>query len=161
MEGNGDIKGNSETSGEQPSGSQEQKPRGRADHLKPHWFPPGKSGNPAGGAKGRRSLSAVLNALLDGDLLAGKKLPPGKQVIDVLAEAIVKHACSGKVGYAEIAKELRDGKTPIRIAGYDGGPLQIQSSVSRLTEDELRNLEELSARCAPLESEGSQPDREG
>lgn len=54
---------------EQPD---EQHPRGRADHLKPHQFQPGQSGNPGGRPKGTVNLHSriakqLLKAIRDAD----------------------------------------------------------------------------------------------
>ena len=60
--------------------------RGRADHLKPHQFKPGRSGNPGGLPKGTVQLSArIRNKLLE-EIGGGMN---GHQLADALAAKIV------------------------------------------------------------------------
>jgi len=73
-----------------------------AEHLKPHRFEKGKSGNPGGRPKGR-SVTAALRELGDSE-------HNGKRLVDLLAERIFKEALSGKFTFAKELLERLEGK---------------------------------------------------
>jgi len=60
-------------------------------------FKPGNPGRPKG-----RSISDRLNALLEAKTFEGKKNAQGKQILDLLAEAIVKQALKGDLRFIDL-----------------------------------------------------------
>ncbi len=78
--------------------------RDPAEHLAPHRFQKGKSGNPAGRPKGR-SVTAVLRSLVE-------QQHNGKAIVELLAERILKEALSGKFTFAKEVIDRLDGKVP-------------------------------------------------
>lgn len=97
------------------------KPRGGVEHLKPHQFKPGQSGNPGGRPKG---LSAAYKLRLD-------EVEPktGKTYAELIAIAVTAEAMKGKI---EAAKELRQAT--------EGDTLNLPTrpkSAEELTDDEL------------------------
>lgn len=90
--------------------------------LKP--FQKGQTGNPNGRPKGR-SLTARLRDLLDAVELGGVAIPDGKQVADLLAEAIVKNALEGDHRFVATVLDRVEGKVvdKTEVTGKDGVPL--------------------------------------
>jgi hypothetical protein len=85
-------------------------------------FKPGQSGNPGGCPPGR-SLTARLRDLLEKGEIGGKPIKDGRQVADLLMEALLKGALKGDVRHIQEVYNRVEGKVPDRIAGPDGGPL--------------------------------------
>ena len=82
--------------------SSEKPGRSPAEHLKDHRFQKGRSGNPAGRPKGK----SVTTALRELSLTQHN----GKQLVELLAERIMKEALSGKFTFLKEALERLDGK---------------------------------------------------
>src|SRR4051812_31183344 len=88
---------------EPPSGPPEAAKRnGAADHLKPHRWKKGESGNPGGRPKGR-SVGAALRELADTE-------HNGRALVDLLAERMMREALAGKFPFAKEVLERLDGK---------------------------------------------------
>ena len=99
--------------------------KGNVDNLKP--FQPGQSGNPAGKPKGTLSLTALLRKKLN-------EVPPGEERKtrgDLLVEATIRDAENGDGQSRKLCWEYIDGKAVSRIAGADGGPLQVEVTDAR------------------------------
>ena len=82
-------------------------------------FRPGQSGNPGGRPKGR-SITARLVELLDRSELNGQPIKGGKQVGDLVAETIVKHALGGDIHFTRLLVDRIDGKLPEATGSGDG-----------------------------------------
>ncbi len=95
-------------------------------------FMPGQSGNP-GGRKPGRSLTALINDVLEGKTLGDKPLPKGRTAMEMLAEAIVSHAIKGRSQYMKELYERLYGKVPDRLIAdvanhdADGGRSRLDS----------------------------------
>lgn len=83
-------------------------------------FPPGNNANPLGRPKGR-SVTARLRDLLDQYELGGKQLPDGKQVADLIAEAILKGALKSDHFFMGMLMDRTEGKAGDSHAGDHGG----------------------------------------
>ncbi len=118
-----------ENSQEQRKEQRGERPQNR--HLKP--FPPGVSGNPGGRPKGV-SLTARLREALDE--LDGDK-PKAHKLIDVLMTVAMK---GDRQAIKDIMERV-DGKVPDRIAGHDGGPLNISLQWEHGNDDPEPDLE--------------------
>jgi hypothetical protein len=70
-------------------------------------FKKGQSGNPGGRPKGR-SLTAALRELVQQE-------HNGRQILDLIAERIVREALSGKYPFAREVLERLDGRTTERV----------------------------------------------
>lgn len=89
----------------EPEGPKENRPRpSPAAHLKGHQFQKGKSGNPAGRPRGKTITAALRELSLTEH--------NGKQLVELLAERIMKEALSGKFPFLKEALERLDGKVP-------------------------------------------------
>jgi hypothetical protein len=108
------------------------------ENLKP--FPPGVSGNPNGRPKGR-SLTARLRDLLDQYELEGERLPDGKQVADLVVEAIVKPALNGDIRHQQEILNRVDGKVPDQVE--INASLSVEAHLARLSDQELDVYEQL------------------
>jgi hypothetical protein len=82
-------------------------------------FRPGQSGNPGGRPKGR-SVTARLRDLLEKGEINGKPIKGGKQVADLVAETIVKHALAGDIAFMRLLVDRNDGKIPESAEDGDG-----------------------------------------
>jgi Family of unknown function (DUF5681) len=90
-------------------------------------FQAGNNANPNGRPRGR-SIEARLRELLERTEINGKPLPGGKQVADLVAEALLKGALKGEIRHLQELLNRIEGKVPDRhtVAGPDGGPVRIQ-----------------------------------
>ncbi len=79
--------------------------RDPAEHLVPHRFQKGQSGNPGGRPKGT-SISAKLRALLEKD-------HNGKEIGDILAERLVKEGLQGKLAHIKEILDRTEGRAPL------------------------------------------------
>ena len=107
---------------ERPGGSPERAEesadkRGPAEHLRPHRWKPGQSGNPGGRPKGE-SVTATLRRMLQQE-------HNGKTIQEILAERVIKEAISGKF---QFAKELRD-----RLEGRPAQKVEVAAAEDLLT----------------------------
>ena len=111
-------------------------PHGTPENLV--HFPPGVSGNPNGRPKGR-SITARLRELLEATELGGKPLKGGKQVADLVAEALLKNAIKGDVRHLQELINRVEGKVPDKhvVTGADGGPVEITATVREAAAMEL------------------------
>jgi hypothetical protein len=106
--------------------------RGRADHLKPHQFKPGQSGNPGGLPKGTVQLSVrIRNKLLE----AIKDSPDGIQIADAVAAKIVQ---------AMLKDPIRAERLISKFMDRDEGPVATQVELSAVftMEDMVRMVDE-------------------
>ncbi len=74
-------------------------------------FKPGNRANPGGRPRGR-SITARLRDLLEKGEINGKPIKGGKQVADLVAETILKHALAGDLGFMRLLLERNDGRVP-------------------------------------------------
>jgi len=85
-------------------------------------FKPGNPGRPKG-----RSVANRLLDLLSQSEIGGKPLPSGKQVADLVAEAILKGALKGDPRLIDVVLNRTEGKVPDKVEvsqvnkGYDVG----------------------------------------
>lgn len=70
------------------------------EHLEPHNFKPGQSGNPNGRPKGTRNRSTIVREAIEA-ILQGKD----QQVVDAMTAAIIEKAYAGDV---QAYRELMD-----------------------------------------------------
>ena len=98
------------TAEEQAGGSPGEGPaarRGPADHLRPHQWKKGQSGNPGGRPKGE-SITATLRRLLEQE-------HNGRTIQEILAEKVIKEAISGKYNFAKELLDRIDGRPAQRV----------------------------------------------
>lgn len=90
-------------------------------------FLPGQSGNPNGRPKGR-SITSRLRDILEREEINGKPLRDGKQVADLVAEALIKGARRGDIRHLQELLNRVEGKVPDKhmVTGADGGVLKIK-----------------------------------
>lgn len=93
------------------------------DGIKPHQWQPGQSGNPSGKAIGRKNYSTYLREALEEEVQAGDQKITMREL---LMKRIVKKAVEeGDARMIEMVMAYIDGKPIQRVAGEDGGPVQI------------------------------------
>jgi len=111
-------------------------PKGRADHLRPHQWKPGQSGNPKGRPKGRlisesmraRARQLVLSSprLVEVAKVAG--FTPGEMegmtIADLMAEASLLHGLKGNPAFMSIFLNRVEGKTN----GTYGGSFELPAA---------------------------------
>jgi hypothetical protein len=87
----------------------------RADHLRPHWFRKGQSGNPNGRPKRKPIEEALVGILTMPDAV-------------LVAKAIIRAAKHGNVKAFNSLADRVDGKVPqpVAVTGGNGGPLVIE-----------------------------------
>jgi hypothetical protein len=107
---------------------------GRADHLKPHQFQKGQSGNPGGRPKG----SVNLSKRIEKKLLEAIQGDDTKQLADALAAAVVKAMLSDPVKAERLIAKFMD---------RDEGPVANNVVLETVftVEDMTRRLEDLGA----------------
>jgi hypothetical protein len=76
--------------------------------LEPYQFQPGTTGNPNGRPKGR-SITARIRELLERDEINGIPIENGKQVADLIAEAVVARAASGDLAFVNLVLDRTEG----------------------------------------------------
>ena len=81
--------------------------RGPAEHLRPHRWKPGQSGNPGGRPKGE-SVTATLRRMLQQE-------HNGKTIQEILAERVIKEAISGKFQFAKELLDRLDGRPAQKV----------------------------------------------
>ncbi len=81
--------------------------RAPAEHLAPHRFQKGKSGNPGGRPKGS-SITAELRELLDNE-------HNGKRVASIVAELLLKGALKGSLPHLKEVLDRAEGKATDRV----------------------------------------------
>jgi len=123
------------------SEKQSKNKRGRADHLKPHQWEPGTSGNPGGRPSGS-SWTATLRKLGKREVpntpWAQKAIksvgldPEEATVEEVLLALCYYHAARGNVGYLRELFDRMEGPVPKKqeISGGDS-PVEITVRVDR------------------------------
>jgi hypothetical protein len=79
-----------------------------------HQFKPGQHANPRGRPPGR-SITARLRELLESRTIDGQKIQGGKQVADLVAEAIVTKAQKGDYRFCALLLERTEGRAPEQI----------------------------------------------
>lgn len=99
---------------------------------KKHQFKKGgPPGNPNGAPKG--SVIKYLRELME------QEVQPGVTGAKLLAEVARKHAAKGDFRFWQEIVNRIDGKVPDRIAGADGGPVQVTHKLSqRMQDDRMR-----------------------
>ncbi len=124
-----------------------------ADHLKPHQFKPGQSGNSNGRPRGAkdgptarmlRVLRRTAQGREAGDLKRAKLISERAQVGDVVAAVIVQKAVRGSSQHARIVMDFTEPKpTQLhQVTGADGGPIQLESAALTRLESSLARLGE-------------------
>jgi hypothetical protein len=108
-------------------------------------YKPGQSGNPGGRPKGR-SLTAIVRELLESNTIAGRPIPQGRAVAEVLADVIVKEALKGKFTFAKEVWDRTEGKLPDRVDLTSNG--KTVGTLSRLDEHDLDSLESIAEKLA-------------
>ena len=93
-------------------------PRARpnqTDHLKPHWFKPGQSGNPGGRPKETISWAHMLRLEGQKKIKSGKA--KGKTMMAEVCRKMWTLAAAGNVKAAQLVMERMEGKpvTPIDL----------------------------------------------
>jgi hypothetical protein len=123
--------------GQQPKRSL---PPGFAEHM----FKPGQSGNPTGRPKGIPSLTAILRRESLKRVSQNEKFRKIAEnlgidnveeltVGELIVVVTIAHAMLGQAPLLNSIWNRLDGKVPDRIAGHDGGPLEInQDVISRI-----------------------------
>jgi hypothetical protein len=88
--------------------------RSPAEHLKPHWFKPGESGNPGG-----RPKKPIKERLL-------QRLREDDAVLADLVEAILAKARTGDVQAFNSIRDTIEGRPvqAVESTGSDGGEIQ-------------------------------------
>ena len=88
--------------------------RSPAEHLRPHWFKPGESGNPGG-----RPKKPIKERLL-------QRLREDDAVLADLVEAILLKAKDGDVQAFNSIRDTIEGRPvqAVETTGEDGGPIQ-------------------------------------
>jgi hypothetical protein len=101
-------------------------------------FQPGQSGNPGGRPRGQ-SLTSRIREALELEEIAGKKLPRGKRVADLVVEALLKEALKGKFAHLQEVIQRTDGKVPDKVehGGVNGAAIEINTSVRQAASEEL------------------------
>lgn len=130
--------------------SENSQPKGRADHLKPHWFKPGKSGNPLGRPKRKTITEAIFDELVKEvpkEIL--DKMPHLKGVtqLEFIATVAVTKAMKGDFKFMKEIIDRVDGKVPWKaeISGPDKGPIEF--NLKALQDEELFSLERIVAKA--------------
>lgn len=102
-------------------------------------FLPGKSGNPKGRPPLDRSLTELLREILEQNEIGGKKLPDGKRVKNLVAEALVKQALKGGSRHIVEIYNRVDGKVTEKVehSGLGGGPIAVDAAVCGLSEEQV------------------------
>ena len=102
------------------------------ENVEPHKFKPGQSGNPNGRPKGAVSLVKMIREKL-------VEVPPGqkKSYAEGLIDATLRDAIQKDGQSRKLCWEYVDGKAISRIAGAEGGPLQVEVEV---TDEQSRNF---------------------
>lgn len=94
----------------------------KADHLKPHWWKPGESGNPKGKTPNKKVVSEwireILSEIPDNQL---ENMTRG----ELLARAIVNKAMQGDMRAVEIALDRGEGKVMLPIGGDRDSPIYL------------------------------------
>jgi hypothetical protein len=124
-------------------------------------FGPGNRASVGHGRPPGSSIRGHLQALAGETQINGVKIPGGATVAKKVAEVIAREALKGHFRFCKEFVENVDGKVPDRIAGHDGGPLVIDNVFSQLSDDELADLENISARCTGGGSNGVPPQGPG
>jgi uncharacterized membrane protein (UPF0182 family) len=107
--------------------TQKQTKKSPAEHLRPHWFKPGQSGNPGGRPKGT-SLTDRLRALVE----EGEK---GKTA-DAICKAAVEAAKSGDFRFFQEILNRLDGKVPDKLASQGQVEVIIRHQDATPTDDD-------------------------
>ena len=86
----------------------------KADHLKPHWFKPGQSGNPGGKTPNKKVVSEWIREVLS-------EIPDNQGMTrgELLARAIISRATQGDMRAVEIALDRGEGKVTIPIGDHE------------------------------------------
>ena len=122
-------------------------------------FKPGQSGNPGGRPKGR-SLTARLRELLEKGEINGKPIPGGRQVADLVVEAMVKGAIKGNSKLIVEVLDRNDGKVPEKHEhmGPDGGPMAFDGTVLTFSSAEIEAWQrQQKERLASVRQPGGDP----
>jgi len=127
----------------QSKGDPEDLPRdakGRFQHGAGRWKP-GQSGNPAGRPK-HKTLTEELMKTLDKPASSLKFIekvarafgvdPEVVTVREVMVLSTLMHGAKGNPTILNALWDRVDGKVADRIAGHDGGPVQVQQTLSRV-----------------------------
>lgn len=85
----------------------------KVEHLKPHQWKPGQSGNPSGRPKGAVSLTAKLRQALE------VEIKPGLTTADLLVKVAIKAASKGDYKFWKEILDRIDGKVPDKIQTDD------------------------------------------
>lgn len=145
--------------------------------LEKNLWPKGQSGNPGGRPKGSVSLTAILRreslkAVASNPRFKriAEKLgipdPENLSVGELIVLATIVHAVRGQAKLIGDLWNRLDGKVPDRIAGHDGGPLQVdQQTTARIMSDPeaMRIARELAKRAGGVKTEqpGGMDDADG
>ncbi len=102
-------------------------------------FKPGNNANPGGRPKGR-SITSRLRDLLEATEIGGKPLPNGKQIADLVVEALVKQCIKGHPKCLDMVMDRAEGKVQEHLdLTSNGQPLQpVFQRVDNSRDDSLR-----------------------
>ena len=119
------------------AGNSQENSRSRAEHLKPHQFRPGVSGNPSG--RPRKLVTEALNELLS------EKVPRDKQSrtkARKLADVLFARAMRGDVRAAVEIIDRTEGKATQghEFSGPQGGSIPIEYKSPEENESALASL---------------------
>lgn len=105
-------------------------------------FKPGQSGNPGGLPKGTRETRHKVRDALDKAFVQDGR--------DLLVDAIVAGVQTGDSTCLKLASDYRWGRpvTQLELSGPDGEPLGTRLDLTRLDNDELRELQRITAKAA-------------
>lgn len=88
------------------------------------------NGNP-GGRPRSIPIEARWRELLEATEIDGQPIKDGKQVADLLARQTLSDALRGDHKARKEILERVYGKVPLRIAGHDGGPVEVNVTTAR------------------------------
>ena len=135
-----------------PEKQSENRRKHGAEHLEPHWFKPGHSGNPNGRPKGQ-SIEALVRAILDEKIegkIDGEKVSMTKR--EAIARMVIAESIKGKERMTiELLKREWPEVTRHELSGPDGNPIALEDARGRLAGKLSRLAASLSGDEVPTE----------
>lgn len=95
--------------------------------------------------------------MLERDEIGGQRLPGGKQVADLLVEAMVKEAAKGKLGHLREILDRTEGKAPERAHGpAEEGVQTLRQALHGEDDDEDDGPDEAEEQTPEIPPEGGE-----